>query len=126
MSLLRGPIEIEGITMRPYSIRSRMNCLALGLTLFTETEGVELTPLQIEEQIMALAWERSQPLKVVRKAIDSGTAWEAIDEFSDSLPPTAYVRIVSEINRVAEEMRKHAVEIVPRSGGEDKDAPGNL
>lgn len=102
-----------------------MNCMALGLTLFTQVEGVELTQLQIEEQVIALAWERSQPLKDVRKAIDSGTAWDAIDEFADSLPPTAYARIVSEINRVAQEIAAHAVEIVPRSGVEDKDAPGN-
>jgi hypothetical protein len=125
MSFLAGQIEIEGIKLRPFSLRSRLNCMALGLTLFTETEGPELTPLQIEEQILALAWERSQPVPVVRKAIDAGTAWDAIHDFADSLPLAALPQLVAEINRVAAEIKAQAVEVVPRPGGEDKDAPGN-
>jgi hypothetical protein len=125
MSFLSGPIEIEGIKLRPFSLRSRLNCMALGLTLFTDTEGAELTPLQTEEQILALAWERSQPLQAVRKAIDAGTAWDAIYEFADSLPPAALPHLVTEINRVASEIKANAVEVVPRPGSEDKDAPGN-
>jgi hypothetical protein len=123
MSFLSGPIEIEGIKLRPFSLRSRLNCMALGLTLFTDTEGAELTPLQVEEQILALAWERSQPVQTVRKAIDAGTAWDAIHDFADSLPLAALPQLVAEINRVASEIK--AQEVVPRPGTEDKDAPGN-
>ena len=125
MSFLAGPIEIEGIKLRPFSLRSRLNCMALGLTLFTDTEGAELTPLQIEEQILALAWERSQPVQEVRKAIDAGTAWDAIHDFADSLPLAALPQLVAEINRVASEIKASAVEVIPRPGAEDKDAPGN-
>jgi hypothetical protein len=125
MSFLAGSIEIEGIKLRPFSLRSRLNCMALGLTLFTDTEGTELTPMQIEEQILALAWERSQPVSVVRKAIDAGTAWDAIHDFADSLPLAALPQLVAEINRMAAETKAQAVEVVPRPGGEDKDAPGN-
>jgi hypothetical protein len=99
--------------------------MALGLTLFTDTEGAELTPLQVEEQILALAWERSQPVQTVRKAIDAGTAWDAIHDFADSLPLAALPQLVAEINRVASEIKAQAVEVVPRPGTEDKDAPGN-
>lgn len=125
MSFLSGPIEIEGIKLRPFSLRSRLNCMALGLTLFTDTEGAELTPLQIEEQIIALAWERSQPVQAVRKAIDAGTAWDAIHDFADSMPLAALPQLVAEINRVAAEIKSQAVDVVPRPGTEDKDAPGN-
>lgn len=118
-------MEIEGLTLRPFSLRSRLNCMALGLTLFTEPDGTELTPLQIEEQILALAWERSQPVQTVRKAIDAGTAWDAIHDFADSLPLAALPKLVAEINRVAAEIKEQAVEVVPRPNSEDKDAPGN-
>jgi hypothetical protein len=122
---LQGPIEIEGLTLRPFTLRSRLNCMALGLTLFTETEGTALSPLQIEEQILALAWERSQPVAEVRKAIDGGTAWDQIHEFADSMPLTALPKLVSEINRVASEIKDASVQVVPRTDSEDKDAPGN-
>lgn len=126
MNLLRGPMEIEGLTLRPFSLRSRLNCMALGLTLFTDPTATELSALQVEEQILALAWERSQPVQVVRKAIDSGTAWDAIHDFADSLPLTALPKLVAEINRVAAEIKEQTVEVVPRPNSEDKDAPGNL
>jgi hypothetical protein len=124
-NLLRGPMEIDGLTLRPFSLRSRLNCMALGLTLFTEAEGVQLSPLQVEEQILALAWERSQPVGVVRKAIDAGIAWDAIHDFADSLPLGALPKLVSEINRVASEIKEQTVTVVPRSDSVDKDAPGN-
>lgn len=125
MNLLRGPMEIEGLTLRPFSLRSRLNCMALGLTLFTEAESQELTQLQVEEQCLALVWERTQPIKLVRKAIDAGTAWDEIYEFSDTLPPEAMPKLVAEINRVAAEIKERIVEVVPRPGVEDKEAPGN-
>jgi hypothetical protein len=124
-NLLRGPVEVGALTLRPFSLRSRLNCMALGLTLFTEAEGVELSPLQIEEQILGLAWERSQPINVVRKAIDAGTAWDAIHDFADSLPLTALPKLIEEINRVASEIKEQAVTVVPRTEAVDKDAPGN-
>ena len=124
-NLLLGPVEIDGITLRPFTLRSRLNCMALGLTLFTETEGVALSPLQVEEQILALAWERSQPVAAVRKAIDAGTAWDEIHMFADLMPLTALPKLVSEINRVAAEVREKTVQVVPRTDAEDKDAPGN-
>ena len=124
-NLLLGPLEIDGITLRPFTLRSRLNCMALGLTLFTDTEGVELSQLQVEEQVVALAWERSQPVTAVRKAIDAGTAWDEIHMFADSMPLTALPKLVSEINRVAAEVREKTVQVVPRTDAEDKDAPGN-
>ena len=124
-NLLLGPVEIDGITLRPFTLRSRLNCMALGLTLFTDTEGVELSQLQVEEQVVALAWERSQPVTAVRKAIDAGTAWDEIHMFADSMPLTALPKLVSEINRVAAEVREKTVQVVPRTDAEDKDAPGN-
>ena len=124
-NLLLGPVEIEGITLRPFTLRSTLNCMALGLSLFTEAEGAALSPLQIEEQILALAWERSQPVAAVRKAIDAGTAWDEIHGFADSLPLTALPKLVSEINRVASEIKDATVQVVPRPEVSDKDAPGN-
>jgi len=122
---LQGPIEIDGLSLRPFSLRSRLNCMALGLTLFTDSEPTELSQLQIEEQIIALAWERSQPIGVVRKAIDDGTAWDQIHAFADSMPLMALPKLVAEINRVAAEIKENSVQVVPRSDSTDKDAPGN-
>jgi hypothetical protein len=124
-NILLGPVEIDGITLRPFTLRSRLNCMALGLTLFTDTEGAPLSPLQVEEQILALAWERSQPVAAVRKAIDAGTAWDEIHSFADSMPLTALPKLIAEINRVASEIKDATVQVVPRTEGEDKDAPGN-
>lgn len=124
-NFLLGPIEIDGITLRPFTLRSRLNCMALGLTLFTETDGTALSPLQVEEQILALAWERSQPVSVVRKAIDAGIAWDEIHSFADSMPLTALPKLISEINRVAAEIKDATVQVVPRNDTDDKDAPGN-
>jgi hypothetical protein len=124
-NLLLGPVEIDGITLRPFTLRSRLNCMALGLTLFTDTEGAPLSPLQVEEQILALAWERSHPVVAVRKAIDAGTAWDEIHSFADSMPLTALPKLIAEINRVASEIKDATVQVAPRTEGEDKDAPGN-
>lgn len=122
---LQASVEIDGLSLRPFTLRSRLNCMALGLTLFTEVEGGELTQQQIEEQILALAWERSQPVGIVRKAIDGGTAWDEIHAFADSLPLTALPKLVAEINRVAAEIKDATVQVIPRGDSVDKDAPGN-
>ena len=122
---LQNSVEIDGLSLRPFTLRSRLNCMALGLTLFTETEGGELTQQQIEEQILALAWERSQPVGIVRKAIDDGTAWDQIHAFSDTLPLTALPKLVAEINRVASEIKEATVQVIPRNDAVEKDAPGN-
>lgn len=118
-------IEIDGIVLRPYTIRARINSLKLGLTLFTDPDAA-LSQGQIEEQTIALAWERSQPRDVVRKAIDNGTAAELIYDWSDKIGPEKYGKIVTELNRISALIRENSVDVVPRSGTEDKDAPGNL
>ena len=123
-NFLQGPVEIAGLKMRPFTVRCRLNCLALGLTLFTDP-GAQLSEAQVEEQVVALAWERTQPVPVVRAAIDAGTAWDAIHEFADALPMSALPVLVAEINRVAADMRAQAVEVVPRSETVDEKAPGN-
>ena len=128
-------MEIAGLKMRPFTVRCRLNCLALGLTLFTDPEictipecaceKKHLSAVEIEEQMAALVWERTQPLTVVRSAIDNKRAQESIDEFTDSLPPSALPLLVAEINRVAADIRAQAVEVVPRSETVDDKAPGN-
>lgn len=117
-------IEIDGLQLRPYTIRARINSLKLGLTLFTDPEAV-LSQGEIEEQTIALAWERSQPRDVVRKAIDSGTAAELIYDWSDKIGPEKYGKIVTELNRISALIRESSVDVIPRPGAEDKDAPGN-
>ena len=64
-------------------------------------------------------------MAVVRKAIDAGTAWDEIHSFADSMPLTALPKLISEINRVASEIKDATVQVVPRSEATDKDAPGN-
>lgn len=117
-------IEIDGLQLRPYTIRARINSLKLGLTLFTDPQAV-LSQAEIEEQTIALAWERSQPRDVVRKAIDNGTAAELIYDWSDKIGPEKYGKIVTELNRISALIRESSVDVIPRPGAEDKDAPGN-
>jgi hypothetical protein len=41
------------------------------------------------------------------------------------MPLTALPKLIAEINRVASEIKDATVQVVPRTEGEDKDAPGN-
>jgi hypothetical protein len=128
---LRGSIEIAGITLRPFSMRCRINCLSLGLTMFTHTpdeleaQGIKLTEADREAQTIAFVWERSSDMHIVRRAIDNGTAQEAIYEFGETLCPSALPAIVAEINRISAIVQRNSVTVVPRNTDGDKDAPGN-
>jgi len=112
------------LKLRKFTVLSHRNLIKLGVTLFTE--GTEhLDQAGLTEQILALVWERSAPVDEVLDAIDNGTAWRKILASGEAFDLEQYPELVAEVNRVGESLKSKAVEVVPRSGAEDKDAPGN-
>ena len=112
------------MTLRKFTVLSHRNLLKLGVKLFTEGDkGLE--QWEIEQQILAFVWERSQPVADVVKAIDDGTAWQKILEFGEQFDFTELESFVGEINRVAESLKSKTVEVIARPGNEDPNTPGN-
>ena len=111
--------------MRPFTVSSHRNLLKLGVTLFTDAT-TDLPQWQMEEQILAFAWERTVPIEDVVRAIDDGSAWQKILAWGDAIEFDQLGEFVAEINKVAERLRAKVVEVVPRPGtGDEPGAPGN-
>jgi hypothetical protein len=121
---LDGEKIVGGLNFRPYTIGSKAACEQMRLTMFTdgttpETEG------ESERQLIAFAWIQSQPLKEVIAALRNGTANACAEEFGWTVPVNSLPAIIAEINRISAASTAAAVEIIPKPGKGNDNAPGN-
>lgn len=123
-AFLESEVKIGNLKLRPFTIGSMTACRRLGLSLFTG-EGQDLTPDEIQRQVLSFAWIQSAPLQKVLKAFRDGTAAEQIDAFEWEISPTDLKKIESEIERISRLTNAAAIDIVQRSGASDPDEPGN-
>ena len=92
--------------------------------MFTQPEN-PLTEAESERQVIAFTWLQVKPLSEVLRALREGRANDEAQAFGFELEPHAVTQIISEINRISDQAKKNAVDVVERNGTKDKDAPGN-
>ena len=122
---LDGEKTIGGFKFRPFTLGSKQACGQMRLSMFTDGSE-DLSQEERERQIIAFAWLHIAPLREVLKAVRDGSANDAAQEFGFSITFSALNEIISEINRISEQAKANAVEVVEREGSKDKDEPGNF
>jgi hypothetical protein len=121
---LDGPKTVGGIHLRPFTFGSKAACEQMKLSLFT-TGGADLPPGETERQIISFAWLHSKPLPEVLKALRENKAADEAQAFGFELPIESLESLISEINRISEQAKKNAVEVIEKSTTKDPDEPGN-
>jgi len=116
--------KVGSLRLRPFSLGTLNVCRQLGLTLFLE-EGTDLGEEEQLRQIVAFAWAQSAPLPEVLKALRSGTARDRAAEFEFQMSLEDLPLMVEEIQRISDMATAAAVEVVPKPGAADGDAPPN-
>ena len=150
-SLLERPREIElldgyKITLRPFTFGSVALAKRLGLEMFSgESDDEEETKEKVEEDLKALEneieeeeisdevmqelatffWMQSQPVPEVLSAVRDGS-WELkAEEFAHYIPIHKIAELLGETNRISQMASLAAVDVAPRDGTSDEDAPPN-
>jgi len=121
---LDGEKKVASLTLRPFTIGSKLACEQLNLTMFTTGE-VSDENSEAERQLMAFAWLHSQPLPKVLAAIRNGTANEAAEEFAYTVPIGDLPAVIAEINRVSLAVTAANVDVLQKASNCGDDAPGN-
>ena len=121
---LDGEKKVASLTLRPFTIGSKLGCEQLNLTMFTTGE-VPGENSEAERQIVTFAWLHSQPLPKVLAAIRNGTANEAAEEFAYTVPIEDLPAVIAEINRISLAVTAANVDVLPKPGNGGDDAPGN-
>lgn len=122
---LDGEKKVASLTLRPFTIGSKLACEQLNLTMFTTGE-VSTENSDAERQLMMFAWLHSQPLPKVLAAIRNGTAKESAEEFAFSVPIGDLQAVISEINRISLAVTSANVDVQQKPGSGGDDAPGNF
>jgi hypothetical protein len=121
---LDGEKMIGGLVFRPFTLGSKAACEQMALTMFTGA-GDSLTPGESERQVIAFTWLQTQPLQAVLRALREGRAVEETEAFGFTVPLGAVNQIIAEINRISEQAKANAVDVVEKSGTKDPAEPGN-
>jgi hypothetical protein len=116
--------KVGSLRLHPFSLGTLNVCRQLGLTLFLEGD-TELDDDEKQRQIVAFAWAQSAPLPEVLGALREGTAPDRIAEFEFLVDVGDLPDLIREIRRISELVAAAAVEVMPKSGDSDEDAPPN-
>ena len=122
---LDGEKTIAGMVFRPFTMGSKAACAQMNLSMFTSPEK-PLTETDAERQIVAFTWLHVKPLPEVLRALREGRADDEAQAFGFEIEPNAITQIISEINRISEQAKKNAVQVIEKNMTKDKDAPGNF
>jgi hypothetical protein len=121
---LDGQKTIGGMEFRPFTLGSKAACEQMGLTMFTTGQLCD-DPGEAEQQLIAFAWIHVKPLGEVLKALRNGTATDDARAFGFEIPIGAVSEMISEINRISDQAKANAVEVVDRPAHGKSDAPKN-
>lgn len=123
-AFLEPQLKAGGLKLRPFTIGSMTACRKLKLTVFTG-EADNLSPEEIQRQVVAFAWVQGAPLSDVLVALRNGTAQAAVDEFEWQISPGDIRALESEISRISRMSEAATVDVVQRNTPHDPDEPGN-
>ena len=121
---LDGEKTIGGLVFRPFTLGSKAACEQLGLTMFTGA-GADLAAGEAERQVIAFAWLHTKPLPEVLRALREGRGMEEAQAFGFEVPIHAVDEMIREINRISEQAKSNAVEVVEKQTTKDPAEPGN-
>jgi len=122
---LDGQKTIGGMEFRPFTLGSKAACEQMGLTMFTTGQLCD-DPGEAEQQLIAFAWIHVKPLNDVLKALRNGTAADDALAFGFEIPIEATSEMIAEINRISNQAKANAVEVVDRPTHGKSDAPKNF
>jgi hypothetical protein len=122
---LDGQKTIGGMEFRPFTLGSKAACEQMGLTMFTTGQLCD-DPGEAEQQLIAFAWIHVKPLGDVLKALRNGIAADEARAFGFEIPINAVSEIIAEINRISDQAKANAVEVVDRPAHGKSDAPKNF
>ena len=122
---LDGEKTIGGMQFRTFTLGSKAACEQMGLTMFTTGELCK-DPGEAEQQLIAFAWLHVKPLPDVLKALRNGTAVDDAQAFGFEIPISAVSDMIAEINRISDQAKANAVEVVDRPAHGKSDAPKNF
>ena len=122
---LDGEKTIGGMQFRPFTLGSKAACEQMGLTMFTTGELCK-DPGEAEQQLIAFAWIHVKPLPDILKALRNGTAADEARAFGFEIPLGDVSEMISEINRISDQAKANAVEVIERPSHGKSDAPKNL
>jgi len=123
-AMIDGPREIAGYVLRPFAFGSTRLARKMGLTMFYD-RNAKLSDEDTMDQLAAFFWMQSEDVDVVLKAVNSGTWPDIVERFSLTLPLHHVGEMLAEVNRISELAIAAAVDVEPRPGSSDSDAPGN-
>jgi hypothetical protein len=122
---LDGEKKIGGLIFRPFTLGSKAACEQMNLSMFTTGNG-DLSAGEAERQVIAFAWLHTKPLSDVLKALRENRAWDEAQAFGFELPIESVAEMISEINRISEQAKNNAVEVVEKSiATKDDNEPKN-
>jgi len=128
-AFFEGDTIIENITLRPMSLMTGRACRKLGLSIFLRSpeEAAKADPIsedEISRQLVAFAWAQSEPVSLVRRALDDGSALDLAADFEAQLHPSVIAQLTEQLFKISKRISAAQIEIVPRPGSAEEGAPG--
>jgi hypothetical protein len=124
-NLTDGPVEIEGLKLRPFTLGTFDLCRQLGLTMFSEGT-VPADAADRLRQVAAYLFIQSEPLEAVLRAVDDPLFELAhLRPFKFRLTPEVIPAAMALIEKNLTAAGRAVVDIEPRPGGKADDPPPN-
>lgn len=138
--VLDGPVEVGGLTLRPFTFGSLALCRQLGLTMFTDepdegddslSEGELQAKYEKEfnegvwqNQIATFLWIQSQPVDDVLRTVRDDTWEAAVERFQWDLEIAKMPEYLAEVRRISSGISEFAVDVLPKGDDGEDDTPG--
>lgn len=126
----KSPATVAGRELRPFTFGSLLICRQLGLTLITGEAGDEEIPEEEKQsQLLAFVYIQTAPVPEVIRAAGAGPERfrsETLLPWSMNLPLTAIPEAAVALRQIIDAAQAAVVEVLPRSGDNEGDAPPNF
>jgi hypothetical protein len=126
-AFLEGPIQIQDLKLRPFSIGTLNLCRKLKLTLFTgDANASDLSDEDSLHQLTTFAWMQSAPIPEVLKHTREGTHAAQVEEFAFGLSMESLSDLTQQIARLAKQSAAAVVKVEPKpkkDGGKEEGEP---
>lgn len=112
-------LDVAGLKLRPFSVGSYNLINRLGIDLTATDEAQQM------RNLAAVAWMQSAPIPQVLRAVHSGKADEAIDEFMFSIDLSRIGELGAELNRIGEQIAAATFDVEAKPGDKEESTPPN-
>lgn len=110
-------LDVAGLKLRPFSVGSYNLINRLGIDLTATDEAQQM------RNLAAVAWMQSAPIPQVLRAVHSGKADEAIDEFMFSIDLSRIGELGAELNRIGEQIAAATFDVESKPGEKEESTP---